>query len=245
MKLEFLGTRGYIQPRSRRHRRYTSTLVGYRGGRVMIDCGLGWEHRWSQVRPDAIVITHPHPDHAFALRDAEPPCPVHATAEAWNKMTDFAVPEPLRRELGSREPVTIAGIRFEAFPVEHSTRAPAVGYRISAGRVTVFYVPDVVWVHDRGEALRGAQVYIGDGATIHRNMVRKDKTSDKLVGHATITQQLTWCAKEGVPRMIVTHCGSDIVGGDERKVGPELRRLAGERGVAVEIAHDGMQRVLR
>jgi len=45
--------------------------------------------------------------------------------------------------------------------------------------------------------------------------------------------------------MIVTHCDSDIAGGDERKVGAELRRLAAERGVEVEIAHDGMERVLR
>jgi hypothetical protein len=34
--------------------------------------------------------------------------------------------------------VEIAGIGFEPFPVVHSTRAPTVGYRITAGRVTVF-----------------------------------------------------------------------------------------------------------
>ncbi len=45
--------------------------------------------------------------------------------------------------------------------------------------------------------------------------------------------------------MIITHCGSDIVGNDEREVGAELRRLAAEGGVAVEIAHDGMELVLR
>jgi hypothetical protein len=31
-----------------------------------------------------------------------------------------------------REPAEIAGIVFEAFPVDHSTRAPAAGYRIAA-----------------------------------------------------------------------------------------------------------------
>jgi hypothetical protein len=45
--------------------------------------------------------------------------------------------------------------------------------------------------------------------------------------------------------MVVTHCGSDIVGGDERRVAARIRRMAAERGVAVEIAHDGMERVLR
>ena len=45
-------------------------------------------------------------------------------------------------------------------------------------------------------------------------------------------------------RMIVTHCGSDIIK-DEPSAGREIRRLADERGVDVEIAHDGMERVFR
>jgi hypothetical protein len=49
----------------------------------------------------------------------------------------------------------------------------------------------------------------------------------------------------GVPKMIVTHCGSTIVEADERTLGAELRQMAGERGVDVEIAHDGMEVVLR
>lgn len=33
--------------------------------------------------------------------------------------------------------------------------------------------------------------------------------------------------------MLVTHCGSQIVEGDERKLGPELDDLADKRGVDV------------
>lgn len=43
--------------------------------------------------------------------------------------------------------------------------------------------------------------------------------------------------------MIVTHCGSDIVGGDERTVSAKIRAFATEHGVEAEIAHDGMERV--
>ena len=57
--------------------------------------------------------------------------------------------------------------------MEHSTRAPAVGYRMTAGEVAIFYVPDVVWIHAREEALSGCKVYVGDGATLTRSMVRK------------------------------------------------------------------------
>jgi len=44
VNLTFLGTRGEIEARTRRHRMHTSLLVSHRGARVMIDCGLvGWE----------------------------------------------------------------------------------------------------------------------------------------------------------------------------------------------------------
>jgi hypothetical protein len=127
--------------------------------------------------------------------------------------------------------------------VDHSTRAPAVGYRITAGQVTIFYVPDVVWIRDREAALSGAKLYVGDGATITRPLVRK--IDEALIGHTPIRTQLTWCQKVGVPRAIFTHLGSEIVEGDERTLGAKIRDLAEERGVELDIAHDGMEVVLR
>lgn len=135
-------------------------------------------------------------------------------------------------------------IVLEAFPVLHSTRAPAVGYRITPGRVAIFYVPDVAWIQDREAALSGVRLYVGDGATITRSMIRKP--GDVIIGHAPIRTQLTWCKKLDVPRAIFTHLGSEIVEGDERTLGAKIRDLAADRGVdQVEIAHDGMEVVLR
>ena len=50
-----------------------------------------------------------------------------------------------------------------------------------------------------------------------------------------------WCQKEGVHRAIITHCGSEIVTGDERKIFANLRAIAEERDVDVPIAYDGMK----
>jgi hypothetical protein len=55
---------------------------------------------------------------------------------------------------------------------------------------------------------------------------------------------LTWCEKEGVPLAIITHCGSEIVTGDERKLSANLRRIAAEHGVEVCIGYDGMKLTL-
>ena len=244
MKLVFLGTRGYIEPISRLHRMHTSTLVCQSRSRVLIDCGETWRERLSRVSPGAIVITHAHPDHAFGL-DRGAPCPVWATRDTWERIDHFPIPDAQRHVILPREPCAIEGIRFEAFPVVHSLRAPAVGYRIRAGAVSVFYVPDVVSIPERRAAFRGIRAYIGDGATVSRNMVRRDRRTGELFGHTTIRAQIAWCREEGVSTMFVTHCGSDIVGGDERRVSAALRVLGREHHVDVVIARDGLEHVFR
>lgn len=243
MKLTFLGTRGKIEPESERHRMHTSLLVAYYGRRVMIDCGETWKGELREVAPDALVVTHSHPDHVGGLEEGVS-CPVWATEDTWEVLDDFDLGEGHRVE--PRRPFEVEGIGFEAFPVLHSIKAPAVGYRITAGRVTVFYVPDVVYIEEREAALADCRLYIGDGATIDRNMLRR--SNGHLIGHIPVRNQLTWCQKEGVPEMIVTHCGSQIVQGEienREAIRDKVEGYARERGVAIEIAYDGMERVLR
>jgi len=240
VNLTFLGTRGEIEARSRRHRMHTSLLVSHRGAHVMIDCGLDWLGKFERVHPDAIVLTHAHPDHAWGLQNGAP-CPVHAPEKTWQTLRHCQIED--RHLINERIPTEICGIIFEAFAVEHSILAPAVGYRISAGRARIFYGPDLLYIHDRAAALKGVRVYIGDGATFTRSFVRK--RGETLIGHAAVRTQLGWCAKEGVRRVIITHCGSEIVAGDERTLGVKLSAIAAERSVQACIAHDGKKFILR
>jgi phosphoribosyl 1,2-cyclic phosphodiesterase len=237
INIRFLGTRGYIDVKSRLHRRHSSALFSCGRGRMMMDCGEDWLGHVSSIKPDAILITHGHPDHAFGLKQGAP-CPVYATEETWWNLAGFPIAE--RRLVVPGEASRIVGLTVKAFSLVHSTRAPAVGYRITRGKTSLFYVPDVVYIKERREALRGCRVYIGDGATIIRSMVRKP--GPELIGHVPIRTQLTWCAREGVPEAIFTHCGTQIVAGDERRLGALIRGLARERGLSgARIAHDGME----
>jgi phosphoribosyl 1,2-cyclic phosphodiesterase len=236
MKLRFLGTRGEIEKRTRWHRMHTSLMVSYRRANVMIDCGLDWLGKFERLHPSAIVLTHAHPDHAWGLR-AGASCPVYAPQKTWETLEGCDVKD--RHLIKERTRTKICGITFEAFVVEHSIRAPAVGYRVSAGRGRIFYAPDLVYIHERGPALKGVQIYIGDGATVSRSFIRK--RGNTLIGHTPVRTQLVWCKKEGVPKAIITHCGSEIVIGNERELSERLRVMAAERGVEACIAYDGMK----
>ncbi len=239
MIITFLGTRGEIEPKSRRHRMHTAALISYRGKKVMIDCGTNWLGRFQKYRPHYIVLTHAHPDHAWGLKKGSP-CPVWASKETWKLIHSYPIEKKKRHLLRPRHLTKIGGLQFEMFPVIHSLLAPAAGFRISAGKTTIFYVPDVLWIPDLQDAFKNIAFYVGDGATIQRCMVRKDKKTGKLFGHATIRQQLTWCRKQHVAKMIVTHCGSDIVKGKKKAI-LKIEKLAKLRGVQVDIAYDGLK----
>jgi phosphoribosyl 1,2-cyclic phosphodiesterase len=237
LTLTFLGTRGNIDVWNRRHCRHTATLVSYRDTDVMIDCGVDWLGR--DIRPNAIVLTHTHPDHVGGLRHGAS-CAVYGTADVWRVIKRWPILE--RRDLRLRTPIDIGGLTFEAFPVEHSLRAPAVGYRINGGRTTIFYVPDVLEIVDRDQALSEVRLYVGDGASINRAIVRRVNGSG--FGHASIRTQLAWCVRAAIPRAIFTHCGTGVVGSgpaaEER-----IAAMGRSQDIETKVAYDGLKMTIR
>lgn len=239
MKLKFLGTRGYIKPKSKNHNLYASLLIIHDNKKIMIDCGKCYLNKLNKIKPDYILLTHAHIDHANGLEKGYP-CKIYASKKTFENIKDFPLDTKQKKIITINKKFKISNIIFEAFELEHSILYPAIGYRITYKRKSFFYSPDVLWIKNREKAFKNIEFYIGDGACITRVMIRKDKKTNKLYGHANISSQLTWCKKENVKKMIITHTGSDIVK-NEKKAKKTIDEIAQKKDVLAIIAYDNMK----
>jgi hypothetical protein len=147
-------------------------------------------------------------------------------AETWSEIERYPIAE--RGMVEPRRPLTVLGIEFEAFPVEHSLRAPAVGYRVTAGRRAIFYAPDIVSIVDEQEALSGLDLYVGDGAAVKRSIVRR--RDGRATGHASIRAQLEWCASARVRAPYSRTAAPRSSGATLAPLAPRYVRLAQSTG---------------
>jgi len=230
MKIKFLGTRGEIEEETLRHRFHSSLLIEDKEFRLLIDHGI-ISYPLTKINPDAILITHGHPDHFLWLKkDEEYQGNIYLSKET-EKVAKFKKNFKIFKtdqwfKLG---PFTVL-----AYPVTHSLLAPAVGFKIKNDQ-TIIYNPDVLAIKNKA-VLKGTDLYIGDGSSFKSNLVRR--RGDKLFGHARMQTQINWCKRYQIKKIIFTHFGKEVLGlGDEN-----LEKMLKEKNNEdIQIAYDGYE----
>ncbi|MEA2015425.1 MAG: MBL fold metallo-hydrolase [Actinomycetota bacterium] len=236
MKIEFPGTKGEIEESSAIHKYHSSLIINYKNTRTLIDLGLKRNPLLLEEinNFDYLLITHAHPDHySWTVEDMENvKVPVYMTGVT----LDYGKYKPADyRVIKSGAEYTLEDLEVTAFDVLHSLRCPAVAYRIKGDR-TIIYAPDILdFKEDKSVVLNDVDLLIADGSSLNINMVRR--RDDKIFGHTRIKTVIGWCKKYGLKKLIVTHCGKQVVTMDEGELKEKINKYA-EGKVDVKVAYD-------
>ena len=238
MRLRFFGTKGYVEEESPSHRGHSAWTLEVAGFRLLCDFGENRKGMLAKIAPDAIFVSHAHPDHACGL-DEGSDVPVYASAITHEITRELPIVR--RRTLAPGRAVKLGPLRLTAFPVVHSIRCPCVAARIETPEGIVVYSGDVVSFEDPDAALEGVRLYVGDGSTLKGSLVRRHAASGALIGHTTVSAQLGWLARFRVPRAVFSHFGKGPIEMGELALAESLRELAGKKapGCEVRAASDG------
>jgi ribonuclease BN (tRNA processing enzyme) len=239
MRVQFFGTRGCVEESSRAHTGHSAFVLEAHRFRLLCDFGDNRKGLLAKIKPDAIFVSHAHPDHAWGLWEGTD-LPVYASAVTHELLREFPLLD--RRVLEPRESVAIGPFQLAAHPVIHSVRCPAIAARIAIDGFTLVYSADIVAFEDPDAALAGVDFYIGDGSTLTGSLVRRHK-SGVLLGHTTVRAQLGWLARQGIVRAVFSHFGKGPIEMGEDALHEALTKLAAANppGCAVTAAHDGLE----
>ena len=239
MLLRFYGTKGYVEESSKSHSGHSAFVLEADGFRLLCDFGQNRKGMLRRIRPDAVFVSHAHPDHGWGLEEGTS-VPVHASAVTHGLLAKQPIAE--RVVVEPDRPVVVGPFRITVFPVIHSVRCPCIAARIERKGFTVVYSGDIVAFEDPEAALDGADLYVGDGSTLTGSLVRRHPDG-ALIGHTTVRAQLGWLASHGVPRAVFSHFGKGPIEMGDEALQEELERLAAKHpmGCSVTAAHDGME----
>ncbi len=231
MKIKFLGTKGEIEEQTSKHKYHSSLLLISKNFKLLIDHGLK-SLALKKIKPDAILITHAHPDHFIWLKkDEEYEKKIYVTKETLEKSRFKKNFELMKRNKW----FSLGPFKILAYPVVHSINFPAVGFKIK-NKKAIIYNPDVVMIKKKS-VLKNADLYIGDGSSIKTNLVRKK--GNQFFGHARVTTQISWCQKYKIKNIIFTHLGKEALRFGDKKLEKWLNEKNPEMNI--KIARDGME----
>ena len=238
----FVGTRGEVEESDRNHRYHSSILIDTGRKRVLIDYGE-FSPSLDELKPTEIVISHGHIDHVGGLkRVAEEGredllgIPIYTTRDVAGKLRKLGFKNVTQIRRGKT--FQIDGLKITALSVLHSIRYPAVGFLLEVGGKKIWYGPDFIWLKGYTKKLNGIDIWIGDGSSLTRDLIRRNEQGE-IFGHLSVAKQVRLAEKVGAKLFIVTHLGKEGIEMKEDVLRRKLARMSDK--VKVILAKDGMK----
>jgi ribonuclease BN (tRNA processing enzyme) len=198
-------------------------LVDTGAGRLLLDCGNGVVSRLRALggpAPDAIVLSHLHPDHIadvlslFWGRVAGaldwptvlyvPPggrVVLGELVEVWDwRLSLFEAAVPVR-EYRAATPLEVAGATLRFARTRHSPHSYVV--RVEAGGRTLVYTGDTAAVPAVAEHARGADVLLCEAT-------EAETPHEGVRVHLTPSEAAAIAAEAGAARLVLTHVPAEL-----------------------------------
>lgn len=226
MKITILGTRGEIEESAPYHSKHSGILID---DTLLLDCG---EASFLDYQPDAILITHLHPDHAFFVRPKlykDIDIPIYA-------------PEPFK-DLSitvTNKPFTINSYVITPIPTIHSLKVKSNAYLIEHNHKKILYTGDMIWIEKKHHSLfKNLDLIITEASYARRNgLIRRDPQTGAIYGHTGVPNLIA-LFKPYTSTIVLVHFGSWFYR-NIKKARKLLNDQAKQNDIDIIVGYDGL-----
>ena len=240
MRLQFYGTKGYVEESSRSHAGHSAFVIESDGFRLLCDFGENRKGMLAKIRPDADLRFARAPGPRLGPLGGNRPARLRVGRDA--RAPEGAAAARPRRARASRDGLdrALSPRRASRSSTRSAARASARGSRAARSRSSTRETSSRSRIPKRRSPAR--DLYIGDGSTLTGSLVRRHP-SGVLLGHTTVRAQLGWLARHGILRAVFSHFGQGPIEMGDAALEEALAKLAAANppGCAVTAAHDGLE----
>lgn len=226
MRITFLGTRAYIDASKPYHSNHSGALLD---NRILLDLG---EETFLSYKPDLVLITHLHPDHAFFIETKEIRKTTIPSIYAPEAYKPFKVQKKTRT-------FTFDGYTITPIPTIHSKKVKSQAYLIKKKKKKILYTGDLVWIEKKyHHLLHNLDAVIVDGSYLRKGgLVRRDKETGEIFGHKGIPDWIHFF-HDATNTIIITHLGSWFFDIPAKKARQKIKAIT-PKTMDIIIAYDG------
>jgi len=244
VEIEFLGTKGEISLSKRKHRHHSATLFRFDRKALLIDFGETFQGKDIPKEVGAIILTHTHLDHSGGLIGRTLDIPVFISP--FFKKSKYFKPQDWKniklKEFPLNKRFQILGVRILAVPILHSVDAQNVALFLKFPDGTkISYLTDVLGLRKEHRKYLRNSIYIGDGSSIEKRLVRRHKKTGQPIGHAKVEVQIRWASENLAKAVVFTHWSEEALEMGKRRLTSLFKELSRNYSIPVFIAEDGMK----